>query len=246
MVQKTLDNLFLGSHVQKRIDANISSFLRSKDLNLKLGIPRKRGLIFNGPPGTGKSASAYALSSHLKMKLYKIPTDIRGKSELVELISKIPGNSIILFDEMDKILDNVVHKRKEFKNNCIQNMQDLVKPNFGELLLSLLGILDGYNSLNSCIIIFTSNSIDRIEPTLIRPGRIDEIIEFSLITTEQLENILQFVFPEVSVEKVKNDVKKIVKHTLSPATILFNCVATCSDDYESCVTRICEMSKKEN
>ena len=54
-----------------------------------------------------------------------------------------------------------------------------------------LEVLDGYNYLNNCIVILTSNHPEIIDPAVTRPGRIDHDIQFSLCNEYQFKNIFK-------------------------------------------------------
>jgi hypothetical protein len=83
-----------------------------------------------------------------------------------------------------KILDNTILKLlKETKTN-----EELLNNN----LSYLLNILDGLEEYPGRIIIMTSNQPSKLDKALIRPGRIDHIIEFSYATLDDIKNIIKF------------------------------------------------------
>jgi hypothetical protein len=84
-------------------------------------------------------------------------------------------------------------------------------------LSSLLNTLDGTLETPGRIIIMTTNYPDRIDSALIRPGRIDMNIEFTLSTHDMIvdmyENFYDTTFP-------KNQKHKLINDKLSPATVI--------------------------
>jgi len=84
-------------------------------------------------------------------------------------------------------------------------------------LSSLLNILDGTLETPGRIIIMTTNHRDKLDPALIRPGRIDMCIEFTKSTPEMIidmyENLYNEKFPIQHIHKLSN-------LTLSPATVI--------------------------
>ena len=55
-----------------------------------------------------------------------------------------------------------------------------------------LEMLDGYNYLNNCIVILSSNHPELIDPAVVRPGRVDHVIEFALADEYQFRNIFKY------------------------------------------------------
>ena len=58
-------------------------------------------------------------------------------------------------------------------------------------LASVLNQLDGINSLSNTVYVFTTNYIDKLDPALIRPGRIDLKIEIGYVTTETFNKFVK-------------------------------------------------------
>ncbi len=74
------------------------------------------------------------------------------------------------------------------KNNCKEKTDDHLLNNN---LSYLLNILDGLEEYPDRIIIMTSNQPEKLDKALIRPGRIDHIIEFTNATLEDIKNIIK-------------------------------------------------------
>ena len=71
--------------------------------------------------------------------------------------------------------------------NTEKNSENLLNNN----LSYLLNILDGLEEYPDRIIIMTSNQPEKLDKALIRPGRIDHIIEFTNATLEDIKNIIK-------------------------------------------------------
>ena len=57
---------------------------------------------------------------------------------------------------------------------------------------TFLSFLDGYTSLHGCILIMTTNRINMLDPAIIRPGRIDHIIELKKCDSYQFNSMFKF------------------------------------------------------
>lgn len=65
IMNSSWDSVILDSQMKKAIIDDHLSFFNSKDTYLKLKVPWKRGIIYHGPPGNGKTISIKAMSHML-------------------------------------------------------------------------------------------------------------------------------------------------------------------------------------
>lgn len=78
------------------------------------GYIHKRCYLLYGPPGTGKSTIPEMIMEKYGGALYNICLNSSGMDDgtLVNLISQVPSNSIIMFDEMEKQWDAIQHNKR--------------------------------------------------------------------------------------------------------------------------------------
>jgi transitional endoplasmic reticulum ATPase len=136
-----------------------------------LGIRPPRGVLLYGPPGTGKTMLAKAAAKETEMNFI----NIKGP----ELLSKWVGESekavretfskarqvapcIIFFDEIDSLAPERGARSDSGVTEQVTN----------QLLIEL----DGLEGLQNVIIIAATNRPDKIDPRMLRPGRIDRLI----------------------------------------------------------------------
>ena len=190
---KTLENIYLEAGLKSKVISKIEGFIKSEQLYKKHGISYKIGFMFHGEPGLGKTSIAYAIAQEYKRNIYSIVlTDIKP-GMMHQVFSQIPDHSIVLFDDVDRSMDESMMSSNKYK----------VKSSDGKLG-ALLEILDANHYLYGCMIIMTSNNYDKIDPAIIRPGRIDHAYEFTPVSSELLRIILTSFFP--------NDIAAIEKY----------------------------------
>lgn len=108
---KTFTNVFLEKDLKSSILGNITNFIDSKEKYTKFGIPYKKGFIFYGKPGCGKTSTIYAIANEFKRNIYMIRLDQLNTGEKLKTAAiLIPENSIIVFEDIDS--HKITHHRK--------------------------------------------------------------------------------------------------------------------------------------
>lgn len=170
----TFDTVAMDPDMKKVIIDDLERFVRRKDYYKKVGKAWKRGYLLYGPPGTGKSSLVAAMANFLHFDIYDLElTSIYCNSDLRRVLLSTKNRSIILVEDID----------------CSAQMKDRAwaeqdESNSKLTLSGLLNFIDGLWS--SCgderIIVFTTNHKDRLDPALLRPGRMDMHIHMSYCT----------------------------------------------------------------
>ena len=142
-----------------------------------------------------------------------------------------------LFEDFKKEIkkDSDVTPENSFVNNDNKNESKLVsmiqkfKEEDDKLNLSgILNILDGIIDTDNRIVIITTNHIDKLDPALIRPGRIDKIIKLDYIRPCEVIEMLNHFFPDKYNELSNNDKEFIndffINNDYTPATLEGLCI----------------------
>ncbi|KAM7250110.1 hypothetical protein ACFE04_021993 [Oxalis oulophora] len=168
----TFETLALDQELKEMIMSDLDMFVRRKEFYKKTGKPWKRGYLLYGPPGTGKSSLIAAMANYLKFDVYDLEfSSIHCDSDLRETLLSTTNRSILVIEDIDS------------------NIPDYEDKNTESSLSGLMNMIDGLWS--SCgderIIVFTTNHKDRLDPALLRPGRMDMHINLSYCTAGGLK-----------------------------------------------------------
>ncbi len=175
------------------------------DLFAKAGIKPSKGVLIYGPPGTGKTLLAKAVATEananfISVKGPELISKWVGESEkhVREIFKKARqvAPSIIFFDEFDSISKVRGHSLTDSTERVVNQ---------------LLTELDGIEELEKVIVIAATNREDLIDPSLLRPGRIDSRIELKIPDEKTREKIFEVHtknMPFDSSVKLKDYVKK--------------------------------------
>jgi uridine kinase len=186
----TFDKLAMDHSKKVEIMEDLTTFREAKEYHSKVGKAWKRGYLLHGPPGTGKSTMIGAMANLLRYDVYDLDlTSIKDNAELRKLFLDTTDKSIIVIEDIDAIEVELTTKRKgkeaaqENSDNqhLVIELSDKHKDSGKVTLSGLLSFVDGLWSAcgSERIFVFTTNHLDRLDPALIRRGRMDRHIEMS-------------------------------------------------------------------
>ncbi|CAD6258987.1 unnamed protein product [Miscanthus lutarioriparius] len=181
---KTFDKLAMDPAKKKEIIDDLDMFKKSKDYYARVGKPWKRGYLLYGPPGTGKSTMVAAMANHLEYDVYDFElTSVKTNTDLRKLLIETKSKSIMVFEDIDCSLD-LTGKRKSKEEEdgdgddpaAAKKKQEDAAKSSKVTLSGLLNFIDGIWSAcgEERLIVFTTNHVDKLDPALIRTGRMDK------------------------------------------------------------------------
>ncbi len=204
--KKTFNTLFYDD--KDKLINMLTRFKNKKMYPDNVPMDNKIGILLYGPPGTGKTGTIMAVANMLKRSIVVINfTTITKCHQLDEILhSSHYDKYVYVFDEFDCILDSLGKDKN--KNNIDygslllvaegeerKNIIDMVRDSKSNLdadidMSYLLQKLDGLQSAENRVIIATTNNPERINPTLLRPGRFDIKLCLDKCTTQMYADIL--------------------------------------------------------
>jgi proteasome regulatory subunit len=172
--------------------------LKNPELFKKVGIQPPKGILLHGPPGTGKTLLAKAVASSTQSTFIEIVGSelvqkfIGEGAKLVKEIFQLAREkapSIVFIDELDAL----AAKRMDIGTSGEREVQ--------RTFMQFLAEIDGFKPLANVKIIGCTNRIDIMDPAVIRPGRLDRLIEVPLPSDKGLEDIFKIHNKSMTLDK---------------------------------------------
>lgn len=173
----TWDDIGGLEKVKKELQETVQYPVEHPEKFLKYGMSPSKGVLFYGPPGTGKTLLAKAIANEcnanfISIKGPELLTMWFGESEanVRDVFDKARAAApcVMFFDELDSIA-----KARGGSLGDAGGAGDRV-------LNQLLTEMDGMNTKKNVFIIGATNRPDQIDPALLRPGRLDQLIYIPL------------------------------------------------------------------
>jgi chaperone BCS1 len=244
---RPMDTVSLDLEQKRAVVDDINEYLHpsSPRWYATRGIPYRRGYLFHGPPGTGKTSLSFALAGIFGLDIFCIsllePT--LTESDLNRLFNNLPRRCIVLLEDIDTaglLRDEASDKAEDSTNassaadkaktvNSVAptatapgssdfNMTEFAKAlktvnrkekassddvKQGVSLSGLLNAIDGVATHEGRVLVMTTNHPEKLDEALIRPGRVDLQVEFTLATREQSRDIFIRMFSTENDRPVK-------------------------------------------
>ncbi|KAL6603565.1 hypothetical protein ACP70R_043926 [Stipagrostis hirtigluma subsp. patula] len=184
------DTLAIEPALRDGIRADLLRFVRRREHYARAGRAWKRGYLLHGPPGTGKTSLIAAIANLLEFDIYDLElTAVRSNSDLRRLLASTRPKSLVVVEDIDCSLGLFDRTRTPPADGGAGPNQGMPLRTFRSMeaemqreSISLSGVLNFVDGLwSSCVgerlIVFTTNHVDRLDPALLRPGRMDRKIE---------------------------------------------------------------------
>lgn len=171
---------------------------------------RRTGILLHGPPGTGKTLLAKAVATECNLNFI----NVKGPELLNEYVGQSENNvrklfqqaresspSVIFFDEIDSLAPN---RGQAGDSGGVMD----------RMVSQILAEMDGIGKSDGVYVIGATNRVDLVDPSLLRPGRFDKVLEVSL--PESKESRLQILQALTRKLKLADDIDLERVESLAP------------------------------
>lgn len=183
---RPLDSVVLPAATKEKIVGDLDDFVSqgTRKWYASHGIPYKRSLLLFGSPGAGKTSLIQALAGRYKRNLAILSPSHPEMSDdgLKAAVQRVPNKSIIVLEDVDAIFADGRSKREGDKSSLTFS--------------GVLNALDGVGASAGQIFILTTNHREKLDPALIRNGRVDCHIEFTDADAEQAAELFRQFYSE--------------------------------------------------
>ncbi len=158
--KQSWEELFLPPGMSEEIQMSVESFFKAKKMYRQFGLAYRRGFLFAGPPGCGKTSAVRSIASMKQAScVVYAPKNGAREEDFLEMAFRSAWSmapAILVLEDLDKFSQNIS-------------------------ISSILNLLDGLSSLSGILVIATTNEPERLDPALLlRPSRFDRVWTFPL------------------------------------------------------------------
>ena len=184
-VNVTWDDIGGLDDIKNELKETVEYPVLHPDQYTKFGLSPSKGVLFYGPPGTGKTLLAKAVATEVSANFISVkgPELLsmwygESESNIRDIFDKAraAAPTVVFLDELDSIA--------KARGNSNDNASDRV-------VNQLLTEMDGMNAKKNVFVIGATNRPDQIDPAILRPGRLDQLIYVPLPDEAGRLSILQ-------------------------------------------------------
>jgi chaperone BCS1 len=130
-LSRPMDTIALEQKQKDRITEDINEYLHPDTTRwyATKGIPYRRGYLFHGPPGTGKTSLSFALAGQFRLSIYCIALGEIGltDTDLATLFGSLPERCIVLLEDVDSVcLQRDDNDTRSFANRSVSVPTDSI------------------------------------------------------------------------------------------------------------------------
>lgn len=168
---ETRATLFLDDHIWKNMDDQMKIFGETGDRLEKANIRTSRGVLLQGWPGCGKTKMVRVYANELsKQGITVIMADTVAARHVQEIIdyAKTFDKAVVVLEDIDSV----------------------VGARGASSLSAFLNAMDGVSQQNRIVTIATTNDGTALDPAVVRPGRIDTVIDVSTLNKQAITALI--------------------------------------------------------
>lgn len=214
-VRKEAFNLVGRKELNEFFNESVIDIIENVGVYKKLGIDFPEAFILEGPPGCGKTFAVRKLEEYLDIPTYHITSSSVGSTYIHETAKKIEDTfneaasqkcSMVVVDEMESFMPNRAEQRAD-NNHRVEEVNAFLK------------CLQTAQE-NKILVVGMTNFIDRIDPAILRSGRMGTHIKVSWPSEEEIYQVLQLELDKRPHDEIdlKRYASRFYKRPLSDVT----------------------------
>jgi transitional endoplasmic reticulum ATPase len=169
-----VDGLIYSQAVMDAVRTNLFTPIQRVNDCIANGVPVKRGVLLGGTYGTGKTLAATCASR----------------------LAEDNGITYVYCPRASELADAIEFAKQYQSPACVVFCEDIDRAVNGERTVAMddiLNIIDGIDSKKANIItVLTTNDLDGINPAMLRPGRLDAVIEVTPPDAKATERLIRY------------------------------------------------------
>lgn len=170
-------NVVYSEDVMAQLQANVWSVLDYTEAMRENNVPLKRSVLLHGPYGTGKTLAAFLTAQRAIANGWTFIYCRPGKDDLDATMqtARLYQPAVVFFEDVDVISD------------ATQGVDQVS---------TLLDMFDGITAKGTeLMVILTTNHVERIHKGMVRPGRLDAMVEIGHLDATGVERLIKAVVP---------------------------------------------------
>lgn len=166
------EELVFSEEVGRAIQHSVFTPIEKTEQCRKYSIPLKRGILLEGPYGTGKTLTAFVTAKKAVRNGWTfIYLDNTKSLDRAIQFAKLYGPAVIFAEDLDSVLSG---------SNRTDGMN------------AILNTIDGVDTKKQeVMVVLTTNHVEKINPAMLRPGRLDAVISVRPPDKEAVQRLLR-------------------------------------------------------
>ena len=178
--RRPLASIVLADDLLEEILDDLRAFLAAGAWYTTRGVPHRRGYLLHGPPGNGKTTLVAAVAGELGLSVavLSLSNKVLTDDSLRNQVNALPPGAILLIEDID----------------CAFAEKRGAGEATGVTMSGLLNALDGVGSREGRVLFLTTNHPERLDPALVRPGRVDRSFHLGNTTPDQARRLFEWFY----------------------------------------------------